>query len=199
MTDETDGGAGAAVESTLRGSDIDHIFVEFADINGLSGSKQLQADYFLDSWRDGLAMNALLFVQTPRNDVPEDSGLGEAIDYGDAMVHPQPETFRRSPWRPDSARVLCSFEMDGEPVGAAPQHALQRVLDRQADPLDVEFTVGSELEFYLLTPTDGDGDGYESTTDWRGSRWSTNSPEVAPGSSRPLTARQRPVTAQFQR
>ena len=120
MTDETDGGAGAAVESTLRGLDIDHIFVEFADINGLSGSKQLQADYFLDSWRDGLAMNALLFVQTPRNDVPEDSGLGEAIDYGDAMVHPQPETFRRLPWRPDSARVLCSFEMDGEPVGAAP-------------------------------------------------------------------------------
>ena len=98
-------------------------------------------------------MNALLLVQTPRNDVPEDSGLGEAIDYGDATVHPQPEAFRRLPWRPDSARVLCSFEMEGEPVGVAPRRALRRVLDRRVDPLDVEFTVGSELEFYLLSPT----------------------------------------------
>lgn len=181
MTDETDGTAGADMESTLRTEDIDHVFIEFADINGLSRSKQLQADYFLDSWRDGFAMNALLLVQTPRNDVPADSGLGKAIDYGDATVYPEPETFRRLPWEPDVARVLCSFEMDGEPVGAATRGVLQRVLAQQAASLDIEFTVGSELEFYLLTPTDDSGgQQYEPATDHKHECMTWATEEVSP-------------------
>jgi glutamine synthetase len=166
MTDDADGDATAKMESVLREEDVDHVFLEFADVNGISRSKQLHADYFLDSWREGFPMNALLLVQTPRSDVPEESGLGEEIDYGDATVSPEPETFRRLPWRPDTARVLCSFEIGGEPLAAEPRRALRRVLARRADPLDVEFTVGSELEFYLLSPVDeADGRQYEPATD----------------------------------
>lgn len=151
-----------AMERRLREGEIDHVFVEFSDVNGISRSKQLRTDHFLDGWRDGFAMNALLLVQTPRSEVPTGSGLGAEIDYGDATVHPDPETFRRLPWRPDAARVLCSFELDGEPLDVAPRQSLRRVLDGVAGSFDAEFTVGSELEFYLLDPTEDDE--YEPVT-----------------------------------
>lgn len=181
MTTDADGNDAAEMESTLRDEGIEHVFVEFADLNGISRSKQLRADYFLDSWRDGFAMNALLLAQTPRNDVPQESGLGAEIDYGDATIHPEPETFRRLPWRSDAARVLCSFEMDGDPVGAEPRRALRRVLTERVEPLDLEFTVGSELEFYLFDTVDGDdGTSYEPATSHKHEcvTWATE--EVAP-------------------
>ena len=45
--------------------------------------------------------------------------------------------------------------MDGEPLEIEPRRALQRVVDEQAAKLSLEFTVGSELEFYLLDRTTG--------------------------------------------
>ncbi|WP_266081091.1 glutamine synthetase family protein [Haladaptatus caseinilyticus] len=165
-TNGDDQSSGAKMESVVQDGGIDHIFLEFADINGISRSKQLRADYFLDSWRDGFAMNALLLVQTPRSDIPTNSGLGAEIDYGDATIHPDPETFRRLPWFPNAARVLCSFKLNGEPIAAEPRRLLRQVIAEQADSMDLEFTVGSELEFYLLeTAENTDGTRYEPTTD----------------------------------
>ncbi|WP_343195720.1 glutamine synthetase family protein [Halovivax sp.] len=158
-----DTGDSEAVEGMVEavaGDDVEHVFVEFADINGISRSKQLRADRFLEKWEEGFPMNLLVLVQTPRNDVPEGSGLGEEIGYGDGTLRPLPETFRRLPWRDDAARVRCVLEREGEPLGAAPRNALERVLG--GVPRDVSFTVGSELEFYLLA--DGKA-GYEPITD----------------------------------
>ncbi|MFC7157614.1 glutamine synthetase family protein [Halomarina halobia] len=149
------------METCLREEEIEHVFVEFVDVNGISRSKQLSADHFLESWREGFTMNALLLAQTPRSEVPKGTGLGAEIDYGDATVYPEPETFTRLPWRPETARVLCSFEREDEPLEADPRRVLRRVLDELIVPLSLEFTVGSELEFYLLDPTD---DGYAPAT-----------------------------------
>jgi len=162
--DNTPGEAAASsMVQSLRDGDIEHVFIEFSDVNGISRSKQLRTDYFLQGWRDGFAMNALLLVQTPQSDVPEDSGLGESIDYGDATVYPEPETFQRLPWQEDTARVLCSFELNGEQLGVDPRQALQRVLNEKVTDHELDFTVGSELEFYLLDQTDG-GE-YQPATD----------------------------------
>ncbi len=140
--------------------DIDHVFVEFPDINGISRSKQLRADYFRDTWENGFTMNLLVLAQTPRNAVPEGSGVGEEIDYGDGRLRPIPHTARRLPWRDDAVRVLCDVvDGGGDPVGAAPRTGLERVLESAPDGL--EFTVGSELEFYLLSETES---GYEPIT-----------------------------------
>ena len=138
---------------------VEHVFVEFPDVNGISRSKQVRADAFLEKWADGFPVNLLVLAQTPRNHVPEGSGLGEAIDYGDGTLRPEPSTARRLPWRDDAVRVLCDVERDGEPVAAAPRTALKRVL--ASNDTDVSFTVGSELEFYLLAATE---DGYEPVT-----------------------------------
>ena len=155
--------------------EVDHVFVEFPDVNGISRSKQLRADRFLEAFEDGFPVNLLVLVQTPRNDVPKGSGLGEEIDYGDGRLRPRPATARRLPWRDDAARVLCDVEYDGEPVAAAPRTVLKRVLAGYDG--DVEFTVGSELEFYLLAEADG---GYEPVTDHKHELVSWATEEVAP-------------------
>jgi glutamine synthetase len=148
------------MERRIETEGIDHVFVEFADLNGIARSKQITADYFLDSWASGFTMNLLLLVQTPRNAVPDDSGYGAEVDYADGVVVPDPATFKRLPWRDDAARVICDFYYEGERVGGAPRTVLQRVLDR-ADDHALDFYAGSELEFYLLTEGEGD---YEPAT-----------------------------------
>ncbi|QFU84531.1 glutamine synthetase family protein [Natronorubrum aibiense] len=151
--------ATAEMVSRLERGDIDHIFVEFPDINGISRSKQLTTDYFLERWKNGFTMNLLLLAQTPRNHVPDGTGFGAEIDYGDGVVHPDPKTFHVLPWRDDAARVICDFKYDGEPVLGAPRTVLKRVLEQ--NDLGFDFYAGSELEFYLLEET---GDGYGPAT-----------------------------------
>ncbi len=151
---ELDDDAAAAMVDMVARPDIEHVFIEFPDINGISRSKQLRAEYFLENWEDGFAMNLLVLAQTPRNDVPGNSGLGEEIGYGDGTLRPRPRTVRQLPWRDDAVRVICDLEKDGIPLGAAPRTALKRVLADTSHNL--EFTIGSELEFYLLSETDDD-------------------------------------------
>jgi len=147
----------AEMEQRIEAADVDHVFVEFADVNGIARSKQLTADYFLDSWRDGVTMNLLLLVQTPRNEVPEGSGYGAEVDYADGRLVPDPSTYKRLPWRDDAARVLADFHHQGDPVAGAPRTALKRVLDRLDDAApDLDFYAGSELEFYLLEDDESD-------------------------------------------
>jgi glutamine synthetase len=160
MTSDSEG---AEMEQRLESSDIDHVFVEFPDINGISRSKQIRSDYFVEQWREGFPLNMLLLVQTPRNEVPEGTGFGKEIDYGDGSLRPDPSTFRRLPWRDDAARVICDLEYDGDPVSAAPRTVLKSVVARLDAELGYDWYLGSELEFYLLNPT-SDG-GYEPATD----------------------------------
>lgn len=164
------------MEDRLADEELQHVFVEFADVNGLSRSKQLTADRFLDVWEAGIPVNMLLLVQTPRNEVPEGSGFGRSIGYGDGVLRPDPESFRELPWRDDAARVLCDVEYEGEPVTAAPRVALKRVLERTADT-GLEFGVGSELEFYLLDETEA---GYRPVTDHKHEWVSEATEQVAP-------------------
>ncbi len=160
MTDvSTADDAVTRMEERIDRSDVDHVLIEFPDINGISRSKQLRAEYFLDNWSTGFPVNLLVLAQTPRNDVPEGTGLGEEIGYGDGLLRPKPRTVRPLPWRDDAVRVLCDVETDGELLAAAPRTALKRVLDDLDG--DLEFTVGSELEFYLLSEGETD---YEPVT-----------------------------------
>jgi glutamine synthetase len=167
--------SGTDMERRIESADIDHVFIEFPDINSISRSKQISADYFLDSWRSGFRMNLLLLVQTPRSDVPSGSGYGEEINFGDGIVHPDPATFRVLPWRDDAARVICDIEYQGEPVLGAPRSVLKRVREKCDFPFDI--TVGSELEFFLLDSTE---DGYEPATSHKHECVSWATEEVTP-------------------
>ncbi|OYR38540.1 MULTISPECIES: glutamine synthetase family protein [unclassified Halorubrum] len=140
---------------------IEHVFIEFADVNGISRSKQLTADTFLDKWEDGFSMNLVVLAQTPRNHVPEGSGLGVETGHGDGVVHPIPETVTRLPWRENAVRVLCAYYHEGERLACSPRAVLESVLS--ANDFEFDFYSGSELEFYLLE--EGPDGNYVPATD----------------------------------
>ncbi len=154
--------AGAEMEALLEKPEIDHLFVEFTDIDGVSRSKQIDADYARKKWREGFSVNLLMLAVSSMTDVPENTGYGEAINFADGVAIPDPETCRRLPWREDAARVICEFEFRGEPVEVYTRRVLQRVLADAREELGAAFGVGNELEFHLLDSTD---DGYEPVTD----------------------------------
>lgn len=147
-----------AMETALE-EDVESVLVEFPDIDGIARSKQVDADYFRRTWRDGFSMNMLLLAVSAMTDVPEGSGYGAELNFADGTVRPVPETFQRLPWRPTAARVLCDFDFRGDPAGAYTRGVLERVLDDVDD--DLELGVGSELEFRLLSRTE---DGHEAAT-----------------------------------
>ena len=151
----------AEMEAALEDPAIEHLFVEIPDLDGVSRSKQVDADYARKKWRDGFSLNLLTLAVSSLTDVPEGTGYGEEIDYADGTITPDPETFRVLPWRDDAARVICDFEFRGEPVEAYTRSVLQRVLADTAGVLDAEFGVGMELEFHLLEETES---GYEPVT-----------------------------------
>jgi glutamine synthetase len=150
------------MEAALEDPDLDHLFVEFPDLDGVSRSKQVDADYARETWEDGFSMNMLTLAVSSMTDVPEGTGYGEEIDFADGVLVPDPETFAPVPWREDAARVICDFEFRGEPVGAYTRGVLQRALADARDELGASFGVGMELEFHLLEVTD---DGYEPVTE----------------------------------
>lgn len=149
-----------SIEKYLDNEDVQNVFLEFCDLNGISRSKQVTADHFRKTWQSGFPINMLVLVQTPRNHIPNGTGYGEEIGYGDGMLRPDPTTFKALPWREGAARVLCEVEYENERVGGEPRGVLQSVLD--SVELDLDFSIGSELEFYLL---EGDSVGFEPVTD----------------------------------
>jgi glutamine synthetase len=157
MTDD----AGEAMEQTVEREELDRVFVEFPDLNGISRGKQIDAEYFLETWREGFSMNLTVLEATALDDWDPDSYYGLSTDFADGTLRPIPETFRLVPWRDDAGRVLCAFTYEGEPVEAYTRGALERVLEDVVE-FDVdEVTAGSELEFTLLEETE---DGYEPFT-----------------------------------
>lgn len=153
--------AAEEMEARLRDGELRNVVLEFADVNGISRSKQVSVDYFLDSWRDGFSIPIAILATTPLTVPAAGSGITDDLHYADGYVHPDPATFKVVPWRDRTARVLCEFSFEGEPVGCDPRHVLGRTLDRI--DLDLDVSVGSELEFYLLDPAP-EGDGWVPAT-----------------------------------
>jgi glutamine synthetase len=156
MTDD----AAAAMERTVDTGDLDHVFVEFPDLNGISRGKQVDADHFLEAWREGFSMNLTVLEAGALDDWDPESHYGLSTDFADGTLRPIPETFKLVPWRESAGRVLCEFTYEDETVEAYTRGALERVLGDLAER-DLDAFAGSELEFTLLEETE---DGYRPFT-----------------------------------
>jgi len=151
-----------ALADVLDSPEIEHLIVEFPDIDGVSRSKVIDAEYARDHWQEGFSMNMLILAVSSMTDVPEGTGYGEEINFADGLVVPDPETVQRVPWQENAARVLCDFEYEGESPVAYTRGLLQRVVADAAEELGASFGVGNELEFHLLEETE---DGYDPVTE----------------------------------
>lgn len=145
---------------------IDHVMLEFPDLNGISRSQQVSVDFFREAWESGFTIPTAILSCTPQTVPAGDSSYGAAANFADGRLHPDPATFKVVPWLDATGRVLCDFTHGGEPVPEYPRELLRRVVDDiAADHPDLSFGVGSELEFYVFDVTE-DGD-YEPATDHR--------------------------------
>lgn len=151
-----------AMAEALASDDISHLYVEVPDVDGVSRSKLVDADYARSHLDDGISMNVFILGVSSMTDVPEGTGWGEEIDFADGTVYPDPSTFSVLPWRDDTARVIADFEFRGEPVPVYTRNVLKRVLADANETLDVAWGVGNELEFFLLDEVEGE---YRPVTD----------------------------------
>ncbi len=89
------------------------------------------------------------------------------IEESDMFLRPDPGTYLRYPWQPETARLLCDIvRPDGSPFGGCPRTALRRQL-AAAEAAGFAFRAGAEPEFFLF-PVGPDGRVRAETTDQSG-------------------------------
>ena len=142
------------VTRRIEGAGIKQVRVVTLDLNGVPRAKMVTADRFLGQTieRGHPWALALLAVDTWQN-LPEKSGLGEEINFGNGVIVPDLRSFRQLPWAPDTAHVFCDmFFSGGQPV-QSPRQVLATVLDG-ATAKGYTPVFGSECEFYIFRPVD---------------------------------------------
>ncbi len=167
--------SGTDLDGQVRASGVDHVVLEFPDINGVSRSKQVTVEHFLEHWEDGWSIPIAILACTPRTVPAAGSGYAEEINYADGRLHPDPATFKTVPWLADTGRVLCDFSFRGEVLAGAPRELLRRVI--RSVPAAYDVGIGSELEFYLLDVTE---EGYMPATPHEHESVSWITEQVAP-------------------
>ena len=72
------------------------------------------------------------------------------VHESDMRLTPDPATFARLPWKPDTARLICDVgRFDGVPYPGDPRQMLRQVLAR-AEAQGWRMMVGTEVEFFLF-------------------------------------------------
>jgi len=142
------------VRRQVEAAGIRQIRVVTMDIQGVPRAKMVTADRFLGRTieRGHPWALALLTVDAWQN-LPENTGLGAEIGFGNGVIVPDLRSFRQLPWAPDTGIVFTDmFTSAGEPL-ESPRQVLANVLDRAA-ARGYTPVFGSECEFYIFKPVD---------------------------------------------
>lgn len=155
----------------LQDQGIDILRLVYADVLGVTRSKDLMVSQLEKSAQHGPAFCQGVWVTTTHGDVLE--GHGSISDgLPDLVAKIVPETIRPVPWEPGLAiAVLDAYEPNGEASPVAPRSILKSVLD-QYEALNLVPVVGPELEFYLARRTE---DGWERLINKTGRVYTTGS------------------------
>ncbi len=144
----------ASVARQIESAGIRQVRLVTVDLNGVPRAKMVTAERFLGHvvghghpW--ALPLTAVDIWQN----LPEGTGLGAEVGFGNGLLRPDLNTFRQLPWAPDTGHVFGDvITRDGSPV-ATPRQVLADVLDR-ASATGYEPVFGSECEFYIFRPVD---------------------------------------------
>src|ERR1700752_3433680 len=99
--------------------DVARAIGELPDLHGISRSKLVPIDAVEGYARKGLNMyGGVLGLDTASN-VISGTGLNEEINYGDSKLFPDFSTFRKVPWKSNTAKVICDVHFnDTSPIKA---------------------------------------------------------------------------------
>jgi glutamine synthetase len=136
---------------------LETIRLSFADQHGILRGKTLIASEALASLESGCGITtSLLAKDTSHKTVfpvfTAGGGLGikEMEGAADALMVPDPTTFRVLPWSPGSGWVLCDiYFADGKPVPFSTRQLHRSVVNRFGER-GYDFVAGLEVEFHLF-------------------------------------------------
>jgi glutamine synthetase len=141
--------------------DVGVVRLAWPDQHGILRGKTIVASEVPRALEQGVAMTTTLLLKdtSHRTVFPVWSaggGLDERALEGaaDALLIPDPATYRRLPWAPHSGWMLCdAYYPDGRVVPFSTRHLLQQQVARAAD-LGFDYVTGVEVEFHLFRVTD---------------------------------------------
>lgn len=136
------------LKSDLINNKIDVLRLIYADVLGITRSKDLLVSQLENSIKHGTTFCQGVWVTTTRGGVLD--GHGSISDgLSDMVAQVIPSTLRTLPWEPGVAYGVADiFDPDGSDSPVAPRSALRRVIQGYAE-LGLRPVVGPELEFYL--------------------------------------------------
>ena len=151
----------AEVLARVERDGLETVRLCFVDQHGILRGKALVAGALASAFRAGVAMTStLLFKDTSHRTVfpvwSPDIGFGRGVftGAGDALMVPDPASFRILPWAPHSAWMLCTIHgPDGTELPFCSRSQLKRAESRLA-AAGHGALFGLEQEFHIFRVTD---------------------------------------------
>ncbi|MBM3568039.1 MAG: glutamine synthetase [Alphaproteobacteria bacterium] len=147
----------AEIEKRIKAERIETVRLSFADQHGILRGKTVVAADLPRALREGVGIVTTLFLKdsshrTVYNVWQAGGGLGrpEWQSAADALLIPDPATFRVLPWAPGTGWLLCQpFFHSGAPMPFDTRRLYRRALDRLAEA-GFDYTAGLEVEFHIF-------------------------------------------------
>ncbi|MEM8750319.1 MAG: glutamine synthetase family protein [Pseudomonadota bacterium] len=150
-----------ALLNDVADAQLETIRVLFTDQHGVLRGKTLVAGALSSVLANGIAVpSSLLLKDTSHRTVfpvwngedgPDAAPMRGA---GDILLVPDPDTFKRLPWSPHSAWILCdAVYKSGEPIAFDPRTVLKSAIARLAGH-NMRLVVGLEIEFHVFQTVD---------------------------------------------
>ncbi|WP_439551401.1 glutamine synthetase family protein [Falsiroseomonas sp.] len=152
--------ARAEVLDRIAEDGIEVVRLAWPDQHGILRGKTIVASEVQRALESGVAMTTTLLLKdtSHRTVFPVWSaggGLGERALEGaaDALLVPDPASFRRLPWAPHTGWMQCeAYYPDGRVVPFSTRHLLRQQIAK-AEALGFDYVTGLEVEFHLFRVT----------------------------------------------
>ena len=151
--------AAEAVLAKIAEDAVETVRLVFVDPHGVLKGKAMVPRTLPSIFRSGMGTPSTVLLKDPsgRTAFPvwaAGSGIasGPMAGASDILLVPRPDTYRRLPWSPHSAWMLCTPHFrDGTPIPFAPDTVL-RTAEAKLAEAGMAATFGLELEFHLFEP-----------------------------------------------
>ena len=148
--------AAGRLEAEIKQHDLRTIRIAWGDQHGIVRGKNVMAHDFLLALRNGVDFQtATLFMDTTNHIFApmfaRDAGIGVTKLAGgpDAILVPDPTTFRVLPWAARTGWVLSEMYLaDGEPCPFDSRLLMRRMLKKLREQ-GLDYVAGLEVEFYI--------------------------------------------------
>lgn len=156
LWDEEQTAAAERIRADIRQHDLRTIRIAWGDQHGIVRGKNILAHDFLLAMSNGVDFQtATLFMDTTNHFIApmfsSDAGIGMTALAGgpDAILVPDPTTFRILPWAPRTGWVLAEMYLaSGEPMPFDTRQVMKRQL-RTLNEQGFDYVSGLEVEFYI--------------------------------------------------